>query len=73
MSQAKVEESTITVSQKQESLIKMLLPLDDNQGKKTGKLSLQWLRDENSKLYCQWFVEQVKSTNSGIFRIIGNR
>ena len=57
MSQAKVEESTITVSQKQESLIKMLLPLDDNQGKKTGKLSLQWLRDENSKLYCQWFVE----------------
>ena len=57
MSQAKVEESTITVSQKQESLIKMLLPLDDSQGKKTGKLSLQWLRDENSKLYCQWFVE----------------
>ena len=57
MSQSKVEESTITVSQKQESLIKMLLPLDDSQGKKTGKLSLQWLRDENSKLYCQWFVE----------------
>lgn len=57
MSQAKVEESTITVSQKQESLIKMLLPLDASQGKKTGKLSLQWLRDENSKLYCQWFVE----------------
>ena len=57
MSQAKVEESTITVSQKQESFIKMLLPLDDNQGKKTAKLSLQWLRDENSKLYCQWFVE----------------
>lgn len=57
MSQAKVEESTITVSQKQELLIKMLLPLDDSQGKKTGKLSLQWLRDENSKLYCQWFVE----------------
>lgn len=57
MSQAKVEESTITVSQKQESLIKMLLPLDDRQGNKTGKLSLQWLRDKNSKLYCQWFVE----------------
>ena len=57
MSQSKVEEPTITVSQKQESLIKMLLPLDDCQGKKTGKLSLQWLRDENSKLYCQWFVE----------------
>jgi hypothetical protein len=57
MSQSKVEESTITVSQKQETLIKMLLPLDDSQGNKTGKLSLQWLRDENSKLYCQWFVE----------------
>lgn len=57
MSQAKVEESTRPVTQKQETLIKMLLPLDDSQGEKKGKLVLRWLRDENSKLYCQWFVE----------------
>jgi hypothetical protein len=57
MTQAKVEESTIPVTQKQETLIKMLLPLDDSQGEKKGKLVLRWLRDENSKLYCQWFVE----------------
>ena len=57
MSQAKVEESTRPVTQNQETLIKMLLPLDDSQGDKKGKLVLRWLRDENSKLYCQWFVE----------------
>jgi hypothetical protein len=57
MSQAKVEESTRSVTQNQETLIKMLLPLDESQGDKKGKLGLRWLRDENSKLYCQWFVE----------------
>jgi hypothetical protein len=57
MCQSNFQEFTISVDPNQETLDKMLLPLDEGQAKKKGKVVLRWLRDENSKLYCQWFFE----------------
>jgi hypothetical protein len=57
MCQAKIQEATVSVSQNQEPIAKMLRSLDEGQAQKNGKLVSRWVRDENSKLYCQWVFE----------------
>ncbi len=57
MCQSKIIEAPFSVSQTQEPIAKMLRPLDGGQAQKKGKLVSRWIRDENSKLYCQWFFE----------------
>ncbi len=57
MHQAKLQDSTSTVSQNQEQFAITWSPLKKESTSKKGKWACRWVRDERSQLYCQWFVE----------------
>jgi hypothetical protein len=52
-----IQDATLDISSPKQPNAKTLRHLDEGQGKKNGLLVSRWVRDENSKLYCQWFFE----------------
>ncbi|NES19157.1 MAG: hypothetical protein F6K41_09540 [Symploca sp. SIO3E6] len=57
MYQLKLADTIIPVSEKPQQLVTKLSVINGEKPNKKGKLASRWVRDENSKLYCQWFIE----------------